>query len=756
MRSLAAPIIFAAVAVLSRPPYAAAAPQENLAMNKPLRLVSVTPDRGAAPVFERVTLAVDLEAAYENPFDSQQVRIDAVVVRVDAAPAETGGSWSVPGFIYAPFRRELVDGHEKITQDGDASWQVRLSFPKPGRYDITVSASDETGAVSAPPVTLTATAADMPGMVRRHPDDHRYFVTDRGETFYAIGANVCWAGHAGTFDYDRWLPAYAEQGANYIRLWLAPGMFTFGLNTRESGFDRIDLHKAWRLDYVMELSERLGIRAMMCIDSFNILRAKKSLYGVWEDAPYPQANGGPLQSPAQYFLDPIMLRAYRERLRYLVARYGYSTSVFAWEFWNEVDLVDEYDSEAIAAWHADMARHLRAIDPWNHLITTSFSNPAGDPAVDCLPELDFVQTHHYIPRDLDIEFYEDRATKRAAADRPHFHGEFGIAHSGDTPKIDPTGIHLQNGLYASVGQLQAGTPMTWWWDSYVEPKGLYPIFGAFARWIDGFDFVAQHARQMQAAIRWTSDTPPSTFNDDLVEPIVASWETSRSNQPMTVKVLPDGEMQHEAPLSRVLHGVRNHPELHNPVTFEVDLPEKNDFSVVVQGVSYAGGAGLTIRLDGKAVLEEDFAIRENPRRKTPVHKYDGAYTIRVPKGRHTIMVESSGNDWFYVAYRIPWRKIPPLRALGVTGDSRALVWVHNRAHTWGNARREDYRPQAIDGAQLNVQGLSPGRWTVETWDTVRGEVTATAEVQIDTEGQAGIELPAVATAVAYRLTLNRR
>ena len=29
---------------------------------------------------------------------------------------------------------------------------------------------------------------------------------------------------------------------------------------------------------------------------------------------------------------------YKNRLRYLVARYGYSTSVFAWEFFNEVQM----------------------------------------------------------------------------------------------------------------------------------------------------------------------------------------------------------------------------------------------------------------------------------------------------------------------------------------------------------------------------------------------------------------------------------
>ena len=37
-----------------------------------------------------------------------------------------------------------------------------------------------------------------------------------------------------------------------------------------------------------------------------------------------------------FFTDERAKADYKNRLRYLVARYGYSTSVFAWEFFNEV------------------------------------------------------------------------------------------------------------------------------------------------------------------------------------------------------------------------------------------------------------------------------------------------------------------------------------------------------------------------------------------------------------------------------------
>ena len=39
---------------------------------------------------------------------------------------------------------------------------------------------------------------------------------------------------------------------------------------------------------------------------------------------------------SDFFTDVRAKADYKNRLRYLVARYGYSTSVFAWEFFNEV------------------------------------------------------------------------------------------------------------------------------------------------------------------------------------------------------------------------------------------------------------------------------------------------------------------------------------------------------------------------------------------------------------------------------------
>ncbi len=723
-----------------------------------IALRAVQADNLAPRLYERVTLDLDLRATYDNPFEPEEISVEAIV----ATPSMK--TWRVPGFLYQPFERHLVPDDqdpkvkkEEVTPAGPPRWQVRLAFTEPGTHVVRVSARDRTGRVVSEPLRFEVQPADVPGMVRRHPKDPRYFATDRGETFFPLGANVCWAGPRGTFDYDDWLSRYARSGCNLIRVWLSPFWTTFAMNTPESGFDAIDLGNAWRLDHVVQMAEKLGIRIMPCIDSFNILRSTERAHGNYEDAPYARTRGGPLRRPLDYFTHPRSLRAYRNRLRYLVARYGYSTSIFAWELWNEVNIIDDYDSEVVARWHATMARYLRQTDPWHHMVTTSFAGAKGDPAVFALPELDFTQTHTYNNPDLAKTLAEQlRANGLPLADKPHLYGEFGIAGSGDdTAAKDPTGIHLHNALYASVGLPLAGAPMTWWWDSYVHAKDLYGIFAAFSRWVAGFDFAAEKAHPARLEI------VRSDF--ELAEPatlklVKGTWSPAPFNRPLRVAVDRNGFMKCEVPLSDVLHGVGFHKKLHNPVTFVLDAPRPTTFGVQVKGVSGYGSANLRISLDGKLVLERRFDVPKG--NKAPVlTRYNGPYRIKLPRGKHTVVVENTGKDWLSVdTYEIPWLKKvrvvqQPLRALGVVGEGRALVWVQNRLYTWTTAASN--KPPPVPDATLNVLDLAPGTWVVEQWDTRQGKVLSRTTATVGPDGKLSITLPAIEWDIAFRLIRQR-
>lgn len=741
------PVAVAAALTLAASPVPG---EEDLSMAAALGLGRIVADRTDVSRYERVVLTIPLTATYRNPFDSREVRVDAEVRAPD------GQAFRVPGFLQRPYRREVLDGREVLTPAGEATWQVRLSLPTSGLHTVLVHATDRSGtAAAAEPVTIRVRDADLPGFVRVSGSDRRYFATDRGESFFPVGANVCWAGARGTFDYDDWLRGYSAHGANFFRVWLSPE-FTLALNTRSSGWDRINLGNAWRLDYVLDRCESLGLRVMLCLDSFNILRRQERQHGWFETAPWHRDMGGPIAEPREYFTHADSLRAYRDRLRYVVARYGYSTAVFAWEFWNEVDIIDQYDSALVTEWHRDMARFLRSIDPWRHLITTSTATPRGDPRLDALPELEFVQTHRYQAEDMAAILGNDRLTKKAAQDRPHFHGEFGISHSGQTTReTDPEGIHLHNGLYASVGQQQAGTPMTWWWDSYVHPRGLYPVFGAFSRWIAGYDFVAQGSEPLKATVTPLAPAPVR-LGEAAFPQVRGSWSPAPFNEPVRVTAGSTGVTQ-TAPIASFLHGRRNHARLHNPITFELDVPQDTTFTVDVLAVSGHGGARLQVSLDGVRVRDDDFPDPDDTADTRTLTAFRGSYSIDLPAGQRTVLVENVGNDWIEVAgYRIgSFYPVGPvqLRVIGLRGRDRILAWFQNPAYTWTAVCVRGQTPSPCPPSRVDIPGVPPGQWVVEWWDTRGGSILRQENLVVAPDGVLSLNLPEVLWDAAVRMHL---
>jgi hypothetical protein len=222
-----------------------------------------------------------------------------------------------------------------------------------------------------------------------------------------------------------------------------------------------------------------------------------------------------------------------------------------------------------------------------------------------------------------------------------------------------------------------------------------------------------------------------------------------------VKVDREGTLTYTVAVSELLHGTGFHKDKHNPVTFQLDVPEATTFGVEVKGVSGYGDAQLQVSLDGKLVLDKPMPLPENP--KDVVHDYDGVHSIALPAGKHTVKVENTGKDWISVAtYKVPWLRATrqvsePLRALGVVGEGRALLWVQNVLHTWPNATAKGFKPVPVQGAKLTVAGLKPGRWAIEHWDTVKGAVARAEEGRAGADGKLTIALPEVSWDAALRL-----
>jgi hypothetical protein len=348
------------------------------------------------------------------------------------------------------------------------------------------------GTAVTAPTDLVVTPAAGRGFIRRSAHDARYLAFDDGSPYFAVGENLGWYDARGTYAYDSWLQRLADQRANFARLWMPS--WAFGIEWSETSLgdytERLD--RAWQLDHVFKTARRRGIAIELAL--LNHGAFSTAFNSEWGANPYNAANGGPLTSPAQFFTDATARDYFAQRLRYIVARYGYATNLLAWEFWNEVELTDAYDSAAVTAWHAAMASLVRDLDPHDHLVSTSHAVHFNDPAVWSGGGLDFTQLHFY-SRHPTFTWFPNIAQnvvnwsreRVASTGKPVLFAELGINAAGpaETRADDPQGLAVHDGLWAGVVSGGFGTAMSWWWDNVidVEPDLYYPMFGSVARFV---------------------------------------------------------------------------------------------------------------------------------------------------------------------------------------------------------------------------------------------------------------------------------
>lgn len=182
----------------------------------------------------------------------------------------------------------------------------------------------------------------------------------------------------------------------------------------------------------------------------------------------------------------------RKLLRYAVARWGCSTHVAAWEYWNEMD-PGPPNHLAYDTWGA----YLKQIDPYGHLRAVSHWHPS--PKYWRLPSLDLADEHFYMRPSTGPLFKDgaaavlDRAKllRDAAPAKPALISEFGVLEDNwqQTPhlKKDTEFWHLHNALWASALSGLSGTVMHWFWDD-IHRRDLYHHYTPVAAFVADIPF----------------------------------------------------------------------------------------------------------------------------------------------------------------------------------------------------------------------------------------------------------------------------
>jgi len=424
--------------------------------------------------FQPMTMDVKVVADWSDPFVSSDIKVDLSITTPE------GNTKTLPGYF--------VEGKSNSA----STWRFIYTPSSRGSYQFTALVSDDE---NMPYRSQSATIQVLPGEGKGflHTYDMWSLQYDNGERFRGIGENFGWEARDEDdskyfkdlnenprFNYDQMLPKLSEQGANIIRTWMIywnlpiDWQQTHNALRYEDSSVRFNPSGVERMDELVELAKMHDIKLILSLDSH-----AGFIGNGWSRNSYNSENGGPADSVLEFFTNEKSKSRYKDKLRFMVAKYSYAPQIAAWEFFNEIDNV-MYEGEkqlipdvVITSWHDEMAKYLASIDPHDHIITTSISHREVNGLFD-IDELDLAQSHLY---KVTKEIPEVINSFNKEYNKPYFVGEFSAEWdwSQDFNNIPEMESDFVDGLYLGLFSPTPILPLSWWWE-YFDEKGTTDIF----------------------------------------------------------------------------------------------------------------------------------------------------------------------------------------------------------------------------------------------------------------------------------------
>jgi len=470
--------------------------------------------------YDKIEIAMNDKYNPPNPYDYDKADIYAIFTAPD------GMQYRANAFYYQGWTRQ----DSKVSPAGHPQWRVRFSPIVAGNWKVKMAAHVNGNSESWDLSDVTVNAADNKGFLQVSKTNPRVFEFANGAPFFPIGINLfAFAGEkvvsGKPLSADRagamlsYMDKTAAGGGNFARVLLhslyEPLDLPPNTITGFAGPGMMNQQVSWEIDQVMDNAQKDKMYLLMCVENANTtanvdyyikthntdMEAKAKPFDT-----YSAANGGPVTNSADMFTNAGAIKDYKEKLRYVVARYGYSQYVTTIQLFNELQK-NAAPAGDIISWCARMADYVKGCDPYHRMMV---SNSYLSSAVDwdhfdaANSHMDFYDYHRYVSKNA-INYFKDSNTKLwSRTPKPIFVTEFGTqakwrkARGGDGV-VDPAGRSIHEDVW-TIAMTGGAGGLVWFVWSYVDPLNLYDVVKPYSIYVRDWNINKKPWKPMDAPV----------------------------------------------------------------------------------------------------------------------------------------------------------------------------------------------------------------------------------------------------------------